>query len=310
LGWSLVGFSPPHFFIMKQIKTLVNDIYDLFSLDPIKMDEKEVDKHIDTFGEMLKVHIKAFLYEKPRTRGNLRLSAVGKPDRQLWYDVNSKNEVEELKPSTRIKFLYGYILEELLLLCASIAGHKVTDQQKEVNVEGVLGHQDAMIDDVLIDCKSASGFAFKKFKSNNLVGDDPFGYIGQISAYAEANGLGGEGVAPDEVIAAFLVIDKSSGEICLTPVRKMEKDNAKNRVSHLKKLVSNDLVPDRCYSPIADGESGNLKLPIGCVYCSHKRECWSDANQGKGLRAFKYSRGLTYLVRVTKEPKVEEVSNW
>jgi len=286
---------------MKTIDTLVKDIYDLFSLDPIKMDEKEVDKHIDTFGEMLKVHIKEFMYEEPRTRGNLRLSSIGKPDRQLWYDVNSKKEIEDLKPSTRIKFLYGYILEELLLLCASIAGHKVTDQQKEVNVEGVLGHQDSMIDDVLVDCKSASGYSFKKFKDNNLLEDDPFGYIAQISAYAEANKVNK---------AAFLVIDKSSGEICLTPVHQMEMINAKERVKHLKGMVSNDRVPDRCYAPLADGESGNLKLPIGCVYCGHKRECWSDCNQGKGLRAFKYSRGLSYLTTVVKEPKVEEVVNW
>ena len=286
---------------METIDTLVKDIYDLFSLDPIKMDEKEVDKHIDTFGEMLKVHIKEFMYEEPRTRGNLRLSSIGKPDRQLWYDVNSKKEIEDLKPSTRIKFLYGYILEELLLLCASIAGHKVTDQQKEVNVEGVLGHQDSMIDDVLVDCKSASGYSFKKFKDNNLLEDDPFGYIAQISAYAEANKVNK---------AAFLVIDKSSGEICLTPVHQMEMINAKERVKHLKGMVSNDRVPDRCYAPLADGESGNLKLPIGCVYCGHKRECWSDCNQGKGLRAFKYSRGLSYLTTVVKEPKVEEVVNW
>ena len=286
---------------METIDTLVKDIYDLFSLDPIKMDEKEVDKHIDTFGEMLKVHIKEFMYEEPRTRGNLRLSSIGKPDRQLWYDVNSKKEIEDLKPSTRIKFLYGYILEELLLLCASIAGHKVTDQQKEVNVEGVLGHQDSIIDDVLVDCKSASGYSFKKFKDNNLLEDDPFGYIAQISAYAEANKVNN---------AAFLVIDKSSGEICLTPVHQMEMINAKERVKHLKGMVSNDRVPDRCYAPLADGESGNLKLPIGCVYCGHKRECWSDCNQGKGLRAFKYSRGLTYLTTVVKEPKVEEVVNW
>jgi hypothetical protein len=258
---------------MKTVDTLVKDIYDLFSLDPIKMDEKEVDKHIDTFGEMLKVHIKAFMYEEPRTRGNLRLSAIGKPDRQLWYDVNSKKDIEDLAPSTRIKFLYGYILEELLLLCASIAGHKVTDQQKEVSVEGVLGHQDAMIDDILVDCKSASGFSFKKFKDNKLLEDDPFGYIGQISAYAQANGVNE---------AAFLVIDKSSGEICLTPVHQMEMDNAKNRVKHLKGMVVNDHVPDRCYAPVPDGESGNLKLAIGCVYCNHKRECWADANQGKG----------------------------
>ena len=286
---------------MKQIETLVEDIYDLFSLDPIKMDEEEVDKHIDTFGEMLKVHIKAFMYEEPRTRGNLRLSAIGKPDRQLWYDVNSKKEIEDLKPSTRIKFLYGYILEELLLLCSSIAGHKVTDQQKEVNVEGVLGHQDSMIDDVLVDCKSASGYSFKKFKSNNLIEDDPFGYIAQISAYAEANQVSK---------AAFLVIDKSSGEICLSPVHQMEMINAKERIKHLKGMVSNDHVPDRCYAPIADGESGNLKLAVGCVYCGHKRECWQDANHGKGLRAFRYSRGLSYLTTVAKEPKVEEVVNW
>ena len=286
---------------MKTVDTLVKDIYDLFSLDPIKMDEKEVDKHIDTFGEMLKVHIKAFMYEQPRTRGNLRLSAIGKPDRQLWYDVNSKKEIEDLAPSTRIKFLYGYILEELLLLCASIAGHKVTDQQKEVSVEGVLGHQDAMIDDVLVDCKSASGFSFKKFKNNKLLEDDPFGYIGQISAYAQANGVNE---------AAFLVIDKSSGEICLTPVHQMEMDNAKNRVKHLKGMVVNAHVPDRCYAPVPDGESGNLKLAIGCIYCNHKRECWSNANQGKGIRAFKYSRGLNFLVQVSKEPKVEEVMDW
>ena len=286
---------------MKQIETLVKDIYDLFSLDPIKMDEKEVDKHIDTFGEMLKVHIKAFMYEEPRTRGNLRLSAIGKPDRQLWYDVNSKKSIEDISSSTRIKFLYGYILEELLLLCASIAGHKVTAQQKEVTVEGVKGHQDSMIDDVLVDCKSASSYSFKKFKQNTLLEDDPFGYIAQISAYAEANQVNK---------AAFLVIDKSSGEICLTPVHQMEMINAKERVKHLKGMVGNDHVPDRCYAPLADGESGNLKLAIGCVYCSHKRECWQDANHGKGVRAFRYSRGLNYLVKVVKEPKVEEVVNW
>jgi len=286
---------------MKQIETLVKDIYDLFSLNPIKMDEKEVDKHIDTFGEMLKVHIKAFMYEEPRTKGNLRLSAIGKPDRQLWYDVNSKESIEDISSSTRIKFLYGYILEELLLLCASIAGHKVTDQQKEVNIEGVLGHQDSMIDDVLIDCKSASAYSFKKFKHNTLLEDDPFGYIAQISAYAEANQVNK---------AAFLVIDKSSGEICLTPVHQMEMINAKERVKHLKGMVNNDYMPDRCYDPLPDGESGNLKLAIGCVYCSHKRECWSDCNNGKGLRAFRYSRGLNYLVKVAKEPKVEEVVNW
>ena len=284
---------------MKNINTIVEDIYELFNLTPIERDEKEVDDLIDNFGEMLKVHIKEFMYSKPRDSGNLRLSAIGKPDRQLWYDVNTETTEEKLPPSTRIKFLYGYILEELLLLCASIAGHTVEDQQKEVTVEGVLGHQDAVIDGVLVDCKSASGFSFKKFESNTIADDDPFGYMAQISAYAQANGI---------AEAAFLVIDKSTGKICLTPVHSMEMVNASSRVKHLKEVVKGSSIPSKCYDAVPDGKSGNLKLAVGCVYCRHKSMCWSDANQGKGIRTFKYSNGTRELVEVVKTPDVEEVT--
>ena len=286
---------------MKTIDTLVEHIYNLFNLYPIQKEEDEVDKLIDNFGEMLKIHIKDFLYRKPRGTSGLRLSGIGKPDRQLWYDMNIKGEDTSLTPSTRIKFLYGYILEEFLLLCASVSGHKVEAQQKEVEIEGVKGHQDAMIDGVLVDCKSSSGRSFDKFKSNNLLEDDPFGYIAQISAYAEANGV-------DK--AAFLAIDKSTGEICLSPVHAMEMINASSRVKHLKKTVSSDKVPDRCYSPIADGKSGNYRLPVGCIYCRHKRLCWTDANRGKGIRVFNYARSKKYLVQVYKEPEVPEAVNW
>ena len=110
--------------------------------------------------------------------------------------------------------------------------------------------------------------------------------------------------------AAFLVIDKSSGEICLTPVHQMEMIMLKKGLNILREWLVMSHVPDRCYAPLPDGESGNLKLAIGCIYCGHKRECWQDANNGKGLRAFRYSRGLSYLTTVAKEPKVEEVVNW
>ena len=286
---------------MKSIDTLVQDIYNLFNLDPINKDEKEVDALIDNFGDMIKVHIKEFLYSKPQDRSYLRLSAIGKPNRQLWYDANSKKIDEELTPSTRIQFLYGYILEELLLLFASISGHEVKAQQKEVELEGVKGHQDAIIDGVLVDCKSASGRGFEKFKTNNLVSDDPFGYIAQISAYAEANGV-------DK--AAFLAIDKSTGKICLSPIHSMEMINAGSRIKQVKEIVKRDTVPDKCYSALPDGKSGNYRLPVGCIYCRHKKLCWSDANQGKGIRVFQYANGKKYLVQIGKEPEVEELIDW
>jgi hypothetical protein len=62
--------------------------------------------------------------------------------------------------------------------------------------------------------------------------------------------------------------------------------NAKERIKFLKGMVTDGSIPDRCYSPVPDGKSGNLKLPFGCVYCGHKKECWSDVNQGRGYVSF------------------------
>ena len=87
----------------------------------------------------------------------------------------------------------------------------------------------------------------------------------------------------------------------------MDMINATARVKHLKDVVNKSSLPDKCYADIPDGKSGNRKLAIGCVYCSHKQTCWSDSNEGKGLRVFKYSKGNRFLTNVAKEPDVEEV---
>ena len=287
---------------MKTIDTLVEDIYNLFEPSIInQISEKDLEKHLKEFTKSVTNNIKTVLNEQPRKKRKLSLSSIGKPTRQLWYDRHSNSEARPLAPSTRIKFLYGHILEDLLILLSRVAGHTVTEEQKEVEVEGIKGHQDCKIDGVLVDCKSASGFAFKKFANNRLADDDPFGYIAQISAYSEGNGVNE---------AYFLAIDKQHGNIALTRVHDMEMINAKERVQYLKGALDSKRVPDRCYSDIPEGVSGNRKLAIGCVFCPHKRECWSDANQGKGLRAFKYEKGPTYLTQVSKEPRVEEILEW
>ena len=287
---------------MKTIDTLVEDIYNLFEPSIInKISEKDLEKHLKEFTKSVTNNIKIVLNEQPKKQRKLSLSSIGKPTRQLWYDKHSNSEARPLAPSTRIKFLYGHILEDLLILLSRVAGHTVTEEQKQVEVEGIKGHQDCKIDGVLVDCKSASGFAFKKFANNRLADDDPFGYIAQISAYSEGNGVNE---------AYFLAIDKQHGNIALTRVHDMEMINAKERVQYLKGALDSKTIPDRCYSDIPEGVSGNRKLAIGCVFCPHKRECWSDANNGQGLRAFKYEKGPTYLTQVSKEPRVEEILEW
>ena len=287
---------------MKTIDTLVEDIYNLFEPSIInQISEKDLEKHLKEFTKSVTNNIKIVLNEQPKKKRKLSLSSIGKPTRQLWYDKHSNSEARPLAPSTRIKFLYGHILEDLLILLSRVAGHTVTEEQKQVEVEGIKGHQDCKIDGVLVDCKSASGFAFKKFANNRLADDDPFGYIAQISAYSEGNGVNE---------AYFLAIDKQHGNIALTKVHDMEMINAKERVQYLKGALASKTIPDRCYSDIPEGVSGNRKLAIGCVFCPHKRECWSDANNGQGLRAFKYEKGPTYLTQVSKEPRVEEILEW
>ena len=289
---------------MKTIDTLVADIYSLFESSVPDMSDDEVDNIIDKFGDALKVHLKRFIYEEERRRDTLRLSAIGKPERQQWYSASPHSKVKEnieLQGKDKIKFLYGYILEELLLTLSSLAGHEVKDEQKEVSIEGVLGHQDAVIDNVLVDCKSSSGRGFDKFKNNYVSSDDPFGYIAQISSYAEANGL---------TEAAFLAINKQTGEICLSKVHSMEMINATDRVKYIKNMVNQSNPPAKCYSDVPDGKSGNRKLDVGCIYCDYKRDCWKDSNGGQGLRVFDYATNPRYLTQVSKMPNVEEITDW
>ena len=283
---------------MKSIDTLVEDIYNLFNDIENDID----DTVIEEFGDNIKTHLKAALLDnRNEGRSNLRLSAIGRPDRQIWYDVNLNGKSEAITSPTRIKFLYGYILEELLIALSRLAGHTVTDTQKELDIQGGKGHQDCVIDGVLVDCKSTSPRGYEKFDKGDLVSDDPFGYIAQISAYSEANGV-------DE--AAFLAINKQSGEICLAPVHSLEMIDAGSRVSYLKSLVENKSPPNKCYSDVKEGASGNRRLGTSCLYCNHKKECWKDANDGKGLRVYNYARGYRYLTKVVREPDVEEILEW
>ena len=225
------------------------------------------------------------------------MSNIGRPARQLYY---SQKDTQEIKhhASTQIKFLYGHIMEDLLIFLTKLSGHSVTDEQKEVLVDDVLGHMDCKIDGEVIDIKTASGFGFKKFKNKTLAEDDPFGYVSQLAGYERAEGTANGG---------FLALNKESGELTLYQPEDLDKPNVNTLISNIESALKGDAPPDKCYKPIKSGSKGNMKLPMGCVYCSHKFVCNADTNDGKGLRVFKYAKGLEYMTKVVSLPKVEEL---
>ena len=235
----------------------------------------------------------------PRT-AILRMSNLGKPDRQLWYEFHADGSKETLEPHTLLKFLIGDIYESVLLFLAKAAGHDVSQEQAEVEINGIKGHIDAVIDGHVVDVKSASTYAFKKFKYGTLADDDPFGYIDQIGGYSTALGLPG----------AFLAGDKQNGHLALLQVPQQETEGLRieERIEHLKEVVVSASEPERCYDPVPDGRSGNMALSVGCSYCPHKFRCWADAYGGVRVRSFLYSSGRKHLIEVVKEPKVPELT--
>ena len=143
------------------------------------------------------------------------MSSIGTPcKRKLWYKVNKPEIGERLDAKMLLKFFYGDMIEELILSMVKASGHTVDGMQDRVNVHGIRGHRDAVIDGMTIDVKSCSPFAFKKFRDGELRDNDPFGYISQLSSYVYA--AKDDPLVTDKTRGAFLAIDKVNGRFVLT----------------------------------------------------------------------------------------------
>lgn len=247
-----------------------------------------------------------------RPAKTLFMSEIGKPcKRQLWYDVNQHSfgsttvSKEPLTPNTIVKFLYGDILEELVLILAEAAGHEVTDQQKTVEISlpkgwKLRGRLDAKIDGEIVDVKSASTQSFQKFTKGLKPTEDIFGYITQLGAYNV-----GEDITPGTP-TSFLAIDKQHGHIVRDEHEAPTMLAPKKDLTDLVTALEAKAPPERQFKSYPTSY-GNECLGTECSYCQWKSECWKDANNGKGVRTFLYARKPVHLVKIIKEPDVPEL---
>ena len=279
---------------MKKIETLIEDINDLLVNKVDSVDEKVV----EAFKERIANLIVSRLTKSEDKRG-LRMSNVGSPcDRKLWYEVNQKEGGEPLRGDTLLKFMYGDVIEELLLLLAEVSGHSVEGRQETLEIAGIEGHRDAVIDGVTVDVKSANTYGFAKFRDHKLDSDDPFGYRDQLQSYVHAGQK--DPIVTDKTRGAFLVMDKQLGHLCLDfhEYRNLPWEHI---YAFKKSMITLPEPPNRAYLPEPDGKSGNTKLGMFCGYCVHKHTCYPQ------LRTFLYSTGPRFLVNVENEPMVPEV---
>merc|ERR1712078_670363 len=109
----------------KHIDTVADDIKkliaDISNGKPAPITEDNMNSFLNNIKEAM------IAWNNPPKRekydGTLRMSILGKPARQLWYDKFSPKEVKESDSSNNLKFLYGHIIEHLLLYLTELSGH-------------------------------------------------------------------------------------------------------------------------------------------------------------------------------------------
>lgn len=299
---------------MKSIDTLKEDIYNVF----LRSDHKISEDNLEELGRRIKEAVKTSIEKASTPRvPTLRMSVIGKPDRQLWFELNSKDprEVTELpevdlfepNPEKFIKFLYGDIIEQLLVFLIKEAGHSFEHQQEQLTVDGIEGSTDGTIDRVPVDIKSASGYSFReKFLKGGLLASsraeaDPFGYKGQLAGYRKALLDKYPAGDIDTESVAWVVLNKETGELHVLKADAMELPDVETRIKEIKSIVSMPEPPkEKCYEDVPQGSSGNRVLARNCVYCPFKEKCWPS------LRKFKYADGTKFFTKIVVEPRVSE----
>lgn len=285
---------------MALIKTLEEDIKKTLARGHILSPEV-----LSKFGSSIAVKLdKQLTRSKDKREPNvIRASEIGMLDscaRKFWYSFHSPEVGEELAGETVMKFLYGDIIEEIVITLAKASGHDVQMEQATVEFDlghyKVRGHIDCTIDGVLIDVKSTTSYGMKDFEAGR--GGDKFGYRAQLNVYAVGTGVKEKGwVAVDKQLGAVKFISE------MKPYDTYELfDRAQQTLavpSPVGKLDRLRAMPEL---------NGNMSLCVECRYCQFKKECWKDANGGKGVRTFQYSTGPKHLVHIVSLPKVPEVT--
>lgn len=284
---------------MKTIYELIPDIYELVG----QKNGWFTTELARNLGNEIASKMQTTLGEE-RGTPRLRLSQMGpRCPKALWHSIHTPEEAEALPAPALIKYTYGHTLEAMVIALAKAAGHEVTGEQDELDVLGVKGHRDCVIDGCVVDVKSANSRSFQKFKDQSIRTDDTFGYLDQLDGYLV-------GSASDDLVRVkdrgyLLAIDKELGNMVLYE-HHLRRHHILSRVDDYKKIVDLNEPPACTCKEIPDGKSGNLILDIAGKYSAYKWVCKPN------LRCFIFSTGPRYFTRVVRrpEPHVIEVDRY
>ncbi len=214
---------------------------------------------------------------KPRDEFRLRMSNIGRPTCQLWFEKNDPEDKTPLPPHFLINMIIGDIVEAVFkgLLRAAEVDFKDNDNVTLKLKDGteVKGEYDMVLDGKVDDVKSASPWSYKnKFNSlETLAKSDSFGYVSQLVGYAEAAGLD---------VGGWWVVNKANGEFKYVDANDVDKGAVMESIEDTVEYINEDKPFERCFEAVPETHfrkpTGNLKLGSECSFCSFKHKCWSN----------------------------------
>ena len=221
-----------------------------------------------------------------KTRGDftLRMSNVGRPTCQLWYEKN-KPEVALPMPTTFVmNMMIGDIVEAVFKGLLKEAGVKYEDTEKvtlDLGDTSINGSYDIVINDAVDDIKSASDWSYRnKFESfDTLASGDGFGYVGQLAGYAKASGKRAGG---------WWVVNKANGQFKYVPADNLDMDKELDKIKATVATVKENEF-ERCFQPVPEKfrgkETGNKILNDGCRFCSYRFDCWTELTERPAVKS-------------------------
>jgi len=267
----------------------------LYSFLEKAVDGKQVlsDKNIDNICSDIKEALhRQFGSQVSRKEFRLRMSNLGRPSCQLWFEKNQPEKASPFPSNFVMNMMLGDIVEAVfkgLLRQADVAyddAKKVTlELDEETKVDGTY---DIVIDDAVDDIKSASDWSYRnKFESfDTLAKGDAFGYVGQLAGYAKALGKRAGG---------WWVINKANGQFKYTPADNLDLEKEVEKLASNAKTIRDNKF-ERCFKPVEETfrgkPTGNKILGSECSFCRFKHVCWETLQE------------LPSLVSKAKEPKI------
>ena len=213
----------------------------------------------------------------PRDKFRLRMSNIGKPKCQLWFEKNDPEGKEPFPPHFLMNMILGDIVEAVFkgLLTAADVSFKDNDKVvlKLPNGQEIKGEYDMEMDGRIDDVKSASWYSYNnKFESiEEMQKSDGFGYVSQLVGYSEGAG---------KDVGGWWVINKNSGEFKYVDASGVDKEKVLKDIQDTVDYIENDEPFERCFQPVPETyrriPSGNIVLNDGCNFCQFKHKCFPN----------------------------------